>query len=138
MARYRRMTDPGYESPFIAVIPGIPASMEPDRDPEYEYKDKLDDDDDIWDWEKCEDEEDDTWVEYGDGWYSEKAFMDPDADADFPDDYHKEWRDDKWDDNNDGDKSDPIEDGLWHLVLWMAGICAAILIIYGLCNCTWW
>lgn len=40
MARYRRMTDPGYESPFISVIPGIPASMEPDRDPEYEYKNK--------------------------------------------------------------------------------------------------
>lgn len=84
------MTDPGYESPFIAVIPGIPASMEPDRAPEYEYKNKLDDDDDIWEWEKCEYE--DIWVKYDEGWYSEKAFKDPDADADFPDDYHMEWR----------------------------------------------
>lgn len=41
------MTDPGYTSPFISRMPGIPASMEPDRDPEYEYKDKLDEDDDI-------------------------------------------------------------------------------------------
>ena len=94
MAKYRRMIDEGYESPFISRMPGIPASMEDDRDPEYEYKDKLDDDDDIWEWEKCEG--DDIWVEYGDGWHSEKAFKDPDADADFPDDYHKEWRDDKW------------------------------------------
>ena len=132
MARYRRMTDPGYESPFIAVIPGIPASMEPDRDPEYEYKDELDEDDDIWDWEKCEDEEDDNWVEYGDGWYSEKAFRDPDAAPDFPDDYHKEWRDGKGDNDDDEDKSDPIGDGLWHLSLWMTGILGAILILYGL------
>ena len=129
MARYRRMTDPGYESPFISRMPGIPASMEDDREPEYEYKDKLDEDDDIWEWEKCEDEDDDIWVEYGDGWHSEKAFMDPDADADFPDDYHKEWRDDKW---GDDDKPDPIDDGLWHLVMWVAGICVAIMIIYGL------
>lgn len=127
MARYRRMTDPGYESPFIAVMPGIPASMEPDRVPEYEYKDRLDEDDDIWEWEKCE--YDDVWVEYGDGWHSEKAFRDPDADADFPNDYHKGWRDDKlWND----DKPDPIDDGRWHLSLWMAGICGAIMILYGL------
>lgn len=130
MARYRRMTDPGYESPFIAVIPGIPASMEPDRGPEYEYKDKLDNDDDIWDWEKCEDEDDDLWIEYGDGWYSEKSFRDPDADADFPDDYHKEWRDDEWRDDN----PDPIDDGLLHLSqhmsLLIAVIFAVIIILY--------
>jgi hypothetical protein len=122
------MTDPGYTSPFISRMPGIPASMEDDREPEYEYKDTLDDDDDIWEWEKCEDEDDDIWVEYGDGWHSEKAFRDPDADADFPDDYHKEWRDD----DDDGDKPDTIDDGLWHLIMWMAGICGAIMILYGL------
>jgi len=60
MAKYRRMTVPGYESPFIAVIPGIPASMESDREPEYEYKDKLGKDDDIWEWEKCENEDNDA------------------------------------------------------------------------------
>lgn len=125
MARYRRMTDPGYTSPFIIRSPMIPASMVPDRDPEYEYKDKLDDDDDIWEWEKCEDEDNDIWVEYGDGWHSEKAFKDPDADADFPDDYHKEWRDDKW-------RTDDKHDGLWHLVLWVAWICGGIMILYGL------
>lgn len=92
------MIDPGYESPFISRMPGIPASMEDDREPTYEYKNRLSDDDDIWEWEKCEDEEDDIWVEYGDGWHSEEAFMDPDASADFPDDYHKEWRDDDDDD----------------------------------------
>ena len=108
MARYRRMTDPGYESPFIAVIPGIPASMEPDRDPEYEYKDKLDEDDDIWEWGKCEDEEADIWVEYDEGWYSEKAFKDPDADADFPDDYHKEWRESDETDESDEKEIDLI------------------------------
>jgi hypothetical protein len=92
------MIDPGYESPFISRMPGIPASMEDDREPTYEYKNRLSDDDDIWEWEKCEDEEDDIWVEYGDGWHSEEAFMDPDAKADFPDDYHKGWRDDDDDD----------------------------------------
>jgi hypothetical protein len=122
------MTDPGYESPFISRTPGIPASMEDDREPEYEYKDKLDEDDDIWEWEKCEDEGNDIWVEYGDGWHSEKAFRDPDADADFPDDYHKEWRDD----DDDGGKPDPIDDGLWGPALLMAGICGAIMILYGL------
>ena len=141
MARYRRMTDPGYTSPFISRMPGIPASMEDDREPEYEYKDKLDEDDDIWEWEKCEDEVDDIWVEYGDGWHAKKAFMDPDTDTDFPDDYHKEWRDDKWvdacrgdkgDDDDDGNKHNPIDDGLWHLVMWVAGICGAIMILYGL------
>ena len=131
MAKYRRMTDPGYESPFSAVIPGIPASMEPDREPEYEYKDKLDEDDDIWEWEKCEGEDEDIWVEYGDGWHSEKAFKDPDADADFPDDYHKEWRDDKWEDG-DGDKPDQNDNGTWDPVLWMAGMFAVILILDGL------
>lgn len=35
--------------------------------------------------------------------------MNPDADADFPDDYHKKWRDD----DDDGGKPDPIDDGLW-------------------------
>lgn len=102
------MTDPGYESPFIAVIPGIPASMEPDRAPEYEYKDKLDEADDIWDWEKCEDEEADIWVEYDEGWYSEKAFKNPDADADFPDDYHKEWRESDEKDESDEKELDLI------------------------------
>lgn len=117
------MTDPGYENPFNTRIPWIPASMEDDREPEYEYKDKLDEDDDIWEWEKCED---DLWVEYGDGWHSEEAFRDPDAGADFPDDYHKKWRDVKWEVSDD-DNSDP-----WHLVLWLAGICAVIRILYGL------
>jgi hypothetical protein len=93
------MIDPGYESPFISRMPGIPASMEDDREPTYEYKNRLSDDDDIWEWEKCEDEEDDIWVEYGDGWHSEEAFKDPDANADFPDDYHKGWRDDDDDDS---------------------------------------
>lgn len=131
MARYRRMTDPGYESPFISRMPWIPASMEDDREPEYEYKDKLDEDDDIWDWEKCENEDNDIWVEYGDGWHSKKAFMDTDADADFPDDYHKEWRDDKWEDG-DGDKPDQNDNGTWDPVLWMAGMFAVILILDGL------
>ena len=99
MARYRRMTDPGYTSPFISRMPGIPASMEDDREPTYEYKNRLSGDDDIWEWEKCEDEDNDIWVEYGDGWHSEEAFMDPDAKADFPDDYHKGWRDDDDDDS---------------------------------------
>ena len=54
--------------------------------------------------------------------------MNPDADADFPDDYHKKWRDD----DDDGGKPDPIDDGLWDPVLWMAGICGAIMILYGL------
>lgn len=93
------MIDSGYESPFISRMPGIPASMEDDREPTYEYKNRLSDDDDIWEWEKLEDEEDDIWVEYGDGWHSEEAFMDPDAKADFPDDYHKGWRDDDDDDS---------------------------------------
>lgn len=96
--RYRRMIDPGYKSPFTIRSPMIPASWEDDREPTYEYKNRLSDDDDIWEWEKCEDEEDDIWVEYGDGWHSEEAFMDPEANADFPDDYHKEWRDDDDDD----------------------------------------
>lgn len=126
--RYSSSDDPGYTSPFISRMPGIPDSMEDDREPEYEYKDKLDKDDDIWEWEKCEDEDDDIWVEYGDGWHSEKAFMDPDADADFPDDYHKEWRDD----DDDGDKPEPNDDGTWDLVLWMAGMLGVILILYGL------
>lgn len=52
MARYRRMTDPGYSSPFISRMPGVPASMEDDRPPTYEYKDKLDDDDDPNEWEE--------------------------------------------------------------------------------------
>jgi hypothetical protein len=50
--------------------------------------------------------------------------MNPDADADFPDDHHKEWRDYKW---GNGGKPDPIDDG-WHLVLWMA----VMLILIGL------
>ena len=129
MARYRKMTDPGYKSPFLTVIPGIPASMEPDREPEYEYKDELDEDDVIWEWEKCEDEEYDIWVEYSDGWYSKKAFRDPDADADFPDDYHKAWRDDERDDD---DTPDPINDGMWHLALWMAGISIVLILLWRL------
>ena len=118
MAKYRRMIDPGYESPFISRMPGIPASMEDDREPTYEYKNRLSDDDDIWEWERCEDEEDDIWMEYGDGWYSEEAFMDPDADADFPDDYHKEWRDD---DDDDTTSSDDVKE--------LFGIFLVILII---------
>lgn len=125
MARYRRMTDPGYTSPFISRMPWIPASMEDDREPEYEYKDKLDEDDDIWEWEKCENEDDDIWVEYSDGWHSKNAFLNPDADADFPVDY----QDDKW---RTDDKPDPIDDGLWRLALWMAGICGALLMLSGL------
>jgi hypothetical protein len=101
--------------------------MEPDREPEYEYKDELDEDDDIWEWEKCEDEDDDIWVEYGDGWHSEKAFRDPGANADFPDDYHKEWRDDERDDD---DKPDPINDGMWHLALWLAGISIVLILLW--------
>lgn len=77
MPKYRRMTDPGYTSPFISRMPGIPASMEDDRDPEYEYKDELDEDD-------------------------------------------------------DGDKPEPNDDGTWDPVLWMAGMCGVILILYGL------
>jgi hypothetical protein len=122
------MTDPGYTSPFISRMPGIPASMEDDREPEYEYKDKLDEDDDIWEWEKCEDEDDDIWVEYGDGWHSKEAFMNPDADADFPDDHHKEWRDD----DDEGDQPEPNDDSTWDPVLWMAWMLAVILILYGL------
>ena len=71
-------------------------------------------------------------MDVGDGWHSKEAFMNPDADADFPDDYHKEWRDDKWGDDDDEDKPDPIDDGLWHLVMWVAGICGAIMILYGM------
>lgn len=122
MAKYRRMIDPGYESPFISRMPGIPASMEDDREPTYEYKNRLSDDDDIWEWEKCEDEEDDIWVEYGDGWHSEEAFMDPDAKADFPDDYHKGWRDDDDDDStSESISSDDCKE--------LFGIFLAILII---------
>jgi hypothetical protein len=57
--------------------------------------------------------------------------MNPDADADFPDDHHKEWWDDKWEDG-DGDKPDPIDDGTWDLVMWMAGMLGVILILDGL------
>ena len=53
------------------------------------------------------------------------AAVRPAADADFPDDYHKEWRDG----DDDDDKPDPIDDDL---VLWMAGICGGIMILYGL------
>lgn len=132
MARYRRMTDPGYTSPFISRMPGIPASMEDDREPTYEYKDRLSDDDDIWEWEKCEDKEDDIWVEYGDGWYSKEAFMDPGTNADFPDDYHKEWRGKKLRDDDDGDKPGTTNGGtwlLWLLVLWVAALITVILIL---------
>jgi hypothetical protein len=92
------MIDEGYKSPFTIRSPMIPASWEDDQEPTYEYKNRLSDDDDIWEWEKCEDLEDDIWVEYGDGWYSEEAFKNPEANADFPDDYHKKWRDDDDDD----------------------------------------
>ena len=52
MSRYRRMTDPGYKNPFISRMPGVPASMEDDREPEYEYKDKLGPNDNPWEWEE--------------------------------------------------------------------------------------
>ena len=51
-ARYRKITDPGYKSPFISRLPGVPASMEDDREPEYEYKDKLGPNDNPWEWEE--------------------------------------------------------------------------------------
>ena len=41
MPKYRRMTVPGYTSPFISRMPGIPASMEDDREPEYDPDDPL-------------------------------------------------------------------------------------------------
>lgn len=120
MARYRRMTDPGYKSPFLSRMPGIPVSMEDDRDPVYEYKNRLGPEDNIWDWEKRTTHG--AWVGYGKGWYSKEAFLDPDAHADFPNDHHKEWRDDS--------KSEPEDDGMWGVVLWMAGIPTGLLILF--------
>ena len=101
MARYRRMTDPGYTSPFISRMPGIPVSMEDDRPPTYEYKDKLAPNDNPWEWEERD--------EYG--------FWPPSIE------YRVE---------NSSSYRKRVDDGLWHLALWMAGICGAIMILYGL------
>ena len=89
MRNYRRMTDPGCEGHLLIALP---ICGNDDRPPKYEYKDKLSKTDDIWEWEKRDGE---YWHKYSNGCYSEKAFRDPDASMDFPDD-KEELRNEYW------------------------------------------
>jgi hypothetical protein len=95
------MIDPGYESPFISRMPGVPVSMEDDRPPKYEYKDNLGPNDNPWEWEEQ--------AEYG--------FLPPSI---------------KYQVENSSSYQKRVDDGMWHLALWMAGICVVIMILYGL------
>lgn len=132
MARYRRMTDAGSDGHLIVALAICGNEDEP---PRYEYKDDISDVHNLWDWEKYEHG---YWHKYSHGCYSEKAFRDPSATMDFPED--RAWLRDRWFNKSSLNKSshDPLNDPLIVSVAIAFGVLGGLLslsvAVYFLCT----